>query len=198
MKAFMDRDFLLQTETARELYHAHAAKMPIIDYHCHISPQDILEDKRYDTITEVWLGGDHYKWRAMRSAGVPEYLITGDADPKDKFIAWAQTLPGLIGNPLYHWTHLELQRYFGITEPLSGKNAEEIYAHCNAVLAEPDMSVRGIIRKSGVKLICTTDDPIDKLDVHEAIAADPTFDTVVLPAFRPDKALRADKAEFAD
>lgn len=198
MKAFMDQDFLLQTKTARELYHAHAATMPIIDYHCHISPQDILEDKRYDTITEVWLGGDHYKWRAMRSAGVPEHLITGDADPKDKFIAWAQTLPGLIGNPLYHWTHLELQRYFGITEPLSGKNAEAIYAHCNAVLAQPDMSVRGIIRKSGVKLICTTDDPIDKLDVHEAIAADSTFDTVVLPAFRPDKALRADKAEFAD
>ena len=196
MKQFMDRDFLLGTDTAKTLYHDYAEAMPIVDYHCHISPYEILADKRYDTVTEVWLGGDHYKWRAMRSAGVPEQLITGDADPKDKFIAWAKTLPGLIGNPLYHWTHLELQRYFGITEPLSGKNAESVYDACNAVLAKPDMSVRGIIRRSGVKLLCTTDDPIDPLDAHDALAADGSFDTAVLPAFRPDKALRADKPIF--
>ena len=196
MKQFMDRDFLLGTDTARTLYHEFAEPMPILDYHCHISPYEILQDKRYETITEVWLGGDHYKWRAMRSAGVPEQLITGDADPKDKFVAWAKTLPGLIGNPLYHWTHLELQRYFGITEPLSGKNAEAVYDACNAVLHQPDMSVRGIIRKSGVRLICTTDDPVDALDAHAALSADDSFAPVVLPAFRPDKALRADKPVF--
>ena len=196
MKAFMDRDFLLATETAKTLFHGDAEGMPIIDYHCHISPYEILQDKRYDTITEVWLGGDHYKWRAMRSAGVPEALITGDADPREKFRAWAQTMPGLIGNPLYHWTHLELQRYFGIEEPLSGRNADAVYDACNAVLAREDMSVRGIIRKSGVRLICTTDDPVDPLDAHEALRREAGFETVVLPAFRPDKALRADKAAF--
>ena len=196
MKAFMDRDFLLESETAKTLFHDCAEGMPIIDYHCHISPYEILRDKRYDTITEVWLGGDHYKWRAMRSAGVPEELVTGNADPREKFRAWAQTLPGLIGNPLYHWTHLELQRYFGITEPLSGRNADEVYDACNEVLAREDMSVRGIIRKSGVRLICTTDDPVDPLDAHEALRGGTGFDTVVLPAFRPDKALRADKPVF--
>ena len=197
MKKFMDADFLLHTDTAKELFHKHAECMPIIDYHCHISPYEILADKRYDTITEVWLGGDHYKWRAMRSAGVPERLITGDADPKEKFLAWAATLPGLVGNPLYHWTHLELQRYFDIYEPLSAKNAAEVYDTCNAILAREDMSVRGMIRKSNVKLICTTDDPVDALDAHEALAAEGTFETAVLPAFRPDKALRVDKASFA-
>jgi len=196
MKPFMDENFLLDTETARNLYHDFAENLPIIDYHCHISPREILEDRRYNNITEVWLGGDHYKWRAMRSAGVPEALITGNADPKEKFLAWANTLPGLIGNPLYHWTHLELQRYFGITEPLSGKNAEAVYERCSEVLSRPEMSVRGIIRRSNVKLICTTDDPADDLDVHGALAGDNSFDTVVLPAFRPDKALRADKPTF--
>ena len=196
MKPFMNEDFLLGTETARKLYHDHAEKMPIIDYHCHINPMEIYEDKRYDTITEVWLGGDHYKWRAMRSCGVPERYITGDATPAEKFQKWAETIPNLIGNPLYHWTHLELQRYFGITEPLTGDNAMEIYETCNRILAQPDMSVRGIIRKSGVKLICTTDDPVDDLKVHELLAADPTAPAVVLPAFRPDKAMRADKPTF--
>ena len=196
MKPFMNEDFLLGTETARKLYHDHAEKMPIIDYHCHINPMEIYEDKRYDTITEVWLGGDHYKWRAMRSCGVPERYITGDATPAEKFQKWAETIPNLIGNPLYHWTHLELQRYFGITEPLTGDNAMEIYATCNRILAQPDMSVRGIIRKSGVKLICTTDDPVDDLKAHELLAADPTAPAVVLPAFRPDKAMRADKPTF--
>lgn len=196
MKPFMNEDFLLGTETARKLYHDHAEKMPVIDYHCHINPMEIYEDKRYDTITEVWLGGDHYKWRAMRSCGVPERYITGDATPAEKFQKWAETIPNLIGNPLYHWTHLELQRYFGITEPLTGDNAMEIYETCNRILAQPDMSVRGIIRKSGVKIICTTDDPVDDLKAHELLVADPTAPAVVLPAFRPDKAMRADKPTF--
>ncbi len=196
MTPFMNADFLLKSETARKLYHEHAEKMPIIDYHCHINPMEIYEDKRYATITEVWLGGDHYKWRAMRSCGVPERYITGDASPAEKFQKWGETMPNLIGNPLYHWTHLELQRYFGITEPLTGENAMEIYERCNAILQQPDMSVRGIIRASGVKLICTTDDPIDDLKAHELLAKDPTAPAVVLPAFRPDKAMRADKETF--
>ena len=196
MTPFMNADFLLKTETARKLYHDNAEKMPIIDYHCHINPMEIYEDKRYNSITEVWLGGDHYKWRAMRSNGVAEHYITGQASDAEKFQKWAETVPNLIGNPLYHWTHLELQRYFGITEPLNGENAMEIYEKCNAILAQPEMSDRGIIRKSGVKLICTTDDPVDDLKAHELLAADPTAPAVVLPAFRPDKAMRADKATF--
>ncbi len=206
MKPFMDKDFLLSTDTAKTLYHEHAAKMPIIDYHCHINPMEIALDKQYKTITEIWLGGkmedgsyfgDHYKWRLMRSNGVPEQLVTGDADPEDKFVAWARTLPNAIGNPLYHWTNLELQRYFGVTEALNEKNAREIYRHCNEILATKEMSVRGIIEKSNVKLICTTDDPIDTLKPHELIKADPTCKVKVLPAFRPDKAMRIDKPEFA-
>ncbi len=196
MTPFMNADFLLKSETAKKLYHDYAEKMPIIDYHCHINPMEIYEDKRYATITEVWLGGDHYKWRAMRSCGVPEKYITGDASPAEKFQKWGETMPNLIGNPLYHWTHLELQRYFGITEPLTGENAMEIYEKCNAILQQPDMSVRGIIRASGVKLICTTDDPVDDLKAHELLAKDPAAPAVVLPAFRPDKAMRADKATF--
>lgn len=197
MKPFLDKDFLLSSDTARTLYHDHAAKMPIIDYHCHIKPMEIAADRRYDSITDVWLGGDHYKWRAMRSCGVPERCITGDADPEEKFVAWAKTVQTLIGNPLYHWTHLELQRYFDISEPLTAKNAKAVYRACNEVLARPDMSVRGIIDRSNVKLICTTDDPIDDLAAHELIAADPTCRVAVLPAFRPDKAMRADKPGFA-
>lgn len=196
MTPFMNEDFLLKTPTAKTLYHTYAAKMPIIDYHCHINPKEIYEDRRYSTITEIWLGGDHYKWRAMRSCGVPEYYITGNATPAEKFQKWAETIPMLIGNPLYHWTHLELQRYFNIYEPLTGENAMEIYEKCNAMLASPDMSVRNIIRKSGVKLICTTDDPIDDLESHRLLAEDPDAPAVVLPAFRPDKAMRADKATF--
>ncbi len=196
MMPFMNQDFLLKSEAARKLYHEHAAQVPVIDYHCHINPQEIFEDKRYNTITEVWLGGDHYKWRAMRSCGVAERYITGDASPAEKFQKWAETIPNLIGNPLYHWTHLELQRYFGIYEPLTGDNAMEIYEKCNAILAQPDMSARGIIAKSNVKLVCTTDDPIDDLNWHEKMANDPTMPAVVLPAFRPDKAMRADKPTF--
>lgn len=196
MTPFMNQDFLLKTETARRLYHDYAEKMPILDYHCHIDPMEIYEDRRYKTVTEVWLGGDHYKWRAMRTWGVEEYYITGDAPPAEKFQKWAETVPNLIGNPLYHWTHLELQRYFGIYEPLTGDNAMEIYEKCNTILARPDMSVRGILRKSNVQLICTTDDPVDDLKAHALLAADPTAPAVVLPAFRPDKAMRADKATF--
>lgn len=196
MKKFMDENFLLQSKTSQRLYHEFAADMPIIDYHCHIDPAEIADDRRYDTITQLWLGGDHYKWRAMRSAGVPEKCITGGASDKDKFIAWAGTLPGLIGNPLYHWTHLELQRYFGVHEPLCADNAERVYDLCNERLADESLSVRGIIESSRVKLICTTDDPLSTLEEHKKIAADPGVAAAVLPAFRPDKALRADKAGF--
>ena len=198
MSKFMNKDFLLKSKAAKRLYHNHAEKMPVIDYHCHINPMEIYEDKRYATITEVWLGGDHYKWRALRSCGVPEYYITGDATPAEKFQKWGESMPNLIGNPMYHWTHLELQRYFGIKEPLNGENAMEIYAKCNEILARPDMTVRGIIRKSNVELICTTDDPVDDLKAHELLAADPTSPAVVLPTFRPDKAMFADKPTFPE
>ena len=197
MKKFLDKDFLLDTPTARTLYHGHAAKMPIIDYHCHINPRDIAEDRRYKTITEVWLGGDHYKWRQMRTCGFPESEITGASDPFVTFKAWAETLPRLIGNPLYHWTYLELKNYFGITEQLDGKSAKRIYDKCNKVLARKSMSVRGIIEQSNVKLICTTDDPVDTLEWHDRIAADKTCKVKVLPAFRPDKAFNVDKKPFA-
>ena len=196
MRAFMDKDFLLKSETAKRLYHDHAAKMPIIDYHCHIDPKDIYEDRRFSSITQVWLGGDHYKWRAMRSCGVAEQYITGDAPLDQKFQKWAETIPNLIGNPLYHWTHLELQRYFDIYEPLTGDNAMEVYEKCDQILAKPEMSARGLIKRSNVKLLCTTDDPADDLKYHEMMAQDPTMPAVVLPAFRPDKAMRADKPDF--
>ena len=196
MKPFMDRDFLLNSDTAKTLYHEHASQMPIVDYHCHIDPAEILHKRQYDNITQVWLGGDHYKWRAMRYHGVAEYYITGQADPAEKFQKWAEVVAQLIGNPLYHWTHLELQRYFGVTEPLNGRSAMEIYEHCNKML--PQLTVPDIIRKSNVKLICTTDDPVDSLRTHELLAADPEAPAVVLPAFRPDKAMRADKPTFPD
>ena len=199
MKKFLDADFLLETTAAKRLYHGYAAKMPIIDYHCHIDPRDIAEDRRYRTITEVWLGGDHYKWRQMRTCGVPEADITGakDTDPFRTFLAWAKTLPRLVGNPLYHWTYLELKNYFGVTEALNERSAARIYAKCNRVLARRDMSVRGIIRRSGVRLICTTDDPCDTLEWHDRIAADSTCEVKVLPAFRPDRAFNVDKPTFA-
>ena len=206
MKPFMDQDFLLETGTAQKLFHGYAEKTPIIDYHCHIDPNQIADDARPANITELWLGGrtpssgyfgDHYKWRLMRSAGVAEKFITGDAAPEEKFAAWAGALQGAVGNPLYHWTHLELQRYFGITEPLTKKNASYIYNACNQRLSQPDMSVRGIIKQSNVKLICTTDDPVDDLNAHAKIAADKSCEVTVLPAFRPDKAMRVDKPTFA-
>ena len=166
-KPFMDKDFLLDNDTARRLYHQHAAKMPIIDYHCHIDPREIYEDKVFRDMTEIWLGGDHYKWRALRSDGVNEHYITGDASPYEKFEHWAKVLPRMIGNQLYHWTHLELQRYFGISEPLGPSSAQAIWEKGNALL--PGLSARTIIKKSGVKAICTTDDPVDDLKWHRLI-----------------------------
>ena len=197
MKAFMDKDFLLSTETAKTLYHEYAAKMPVLDYHCHINPQEIAEDRKFDNITQVWLGGDHYKWRQMRSNGVEEKYITGGATDREKFQKWAETLPKLIGNPLYHWSHLELQKYFGYTGYLNGETAEEVWNLCNEKLHQDSMSVRNIIRQSNVTLICTTDDPVDTLEWHQKIAADDTFDVQVLPAWRPDKAMNVEKPTFA-
>lgn len=195
MKPFMDQDFLLTTETAKKLYHEVAEKMPIIDYHCHISPQDIAEDRKFDNISQVWLGGDHYKWRLMRANGVTEDTVTGPADGREKFRAFAEVMPKLIGNPMYHWSHLELQRAFGIMEPLTPDNADEIYDRCNEQLK--NYSARQLMEKFDVKAICTTDDPIDDLHWHDQMAADETFKIKVLPAYRPDKAVNVDKAGFA-
>jgi len=188
MTPFIHDDFLLQTETAKRLYHDFAEKMPIIDYHCHLSPQEIAEDQRWETITQIWLGGDHYKWRAMRTNGVSEDYCTGDAGDWEKFEKWVETLEASYRNPLYHWSHLELSRYFGIKEVLTLENAREVYDKCNALLATPEFSARGLIRKSGVNVICTTDDPVDDLRWHRQIRED-GFETIVLPAWRPDKAM---------
>lgn len=196
MKQFMDKDFLLSTETAKKLYHEHAAAVPVLDYHCHINPAEIANNRKFDNIAQVWLGGDHYKWRQMRSNGVEERYITGDASDREKFQKWAETLEKAIGNPLYHWSHLELQRYFGYTGALNTETAEEVWNLCNAKLQEDSMSVRNIIKQSGVTLICTTDDPIDSLEWHQQIAADDTFDVQVLPAWRPDKAMNIEKVDY--
>lgn len=198
MKKFMDQDFLLSTETAKILYHEYAEKTPILDYHCHINPQEIAEDRHFENITQVWLGGDHYKWRQMRSNGVEERYITGDATDREKFQKWAETLEKAIGNPLYHWSHLELKQYFGYEGDLNGDTAEEVWNLCNAKLAQPEMSARGIMKASGVTLICTTDDPIDDLRWHKVIKEDETFDIQVLPAWRPDRAVSIEKPDFAD
>lgn len=198
MKPFMDENFLLNNETAVKLYHDYAKNMPIFDYHCHLSPKEIAENKRYKNITEVWLGGDHYKWRAMRSNGVDEKYITGDAPDKEKFMKWAETMPKCIGNPLYHWTHLELKRYFGIDKLLSPETAEEIWEKCNEMLQRDEFTARGLIERSNVKALCTTDDPTDTLEHHIAIANDKTFKVKVLPAFRPDKSFNIEKDGFVD
>ena len=198
MKAFMDEDFLLSTPTARKLFHDYAENTPVLDYHCHINPKEIAQDRKFDNITQVWLGGDHYKWRFMRSCGVDERYITGDASDKEKFMKWAEVLGKAIGNPLYHWSHLELQRYFGCRKPLNRNTAEEIWELCNAKLAEDSMSVRNLIRQSNVTLICTTDDPIDTLEWHDVIAADESFEVQVLPAWRPDKAMNIEKPDYTD
>ncbi|HPU21673.1 MAG TPA: glucuronate isomerase [Thermoclostridium caenicola] len=198
MSRFIHEDFLLQNETARILYHEYAAHLPIIDYHCHLDPGEIARDKRFRNITEVWLGGDHYKWRAMRTNGVEENAVTGNAPDKEKFLKWAETVPYLIGNPLYHWTHLELKRYFDIDLLLGPDTAEAIWEHCNKRLSEPDFSARGIIRKSRVEVICTTDDPVDTLEYHKQLQFDPTFDVKVLPTFRPDRAVNIEKPDFRD
>lgn len=198
MKPFLNEDFLLQNSTAAELYHDYAKKMPIYDYHCHLSPQEIAEDKTYKNITELWLGGDHYKWRAMRSNGIDEKYITGDAPDKDKFFKWSETLPGCIGNPLYHWTHLELKRYFGINEQLSLDTAEDIWNKCNEMLSGKEFTARSLIRRSNVRVLCTTDDPADTLEHHQTLANDRGYDIKVLPAFRPDKALNITAPGFID
>lgn len=194
MKAFMDKDFLLQTDVAKELYHNHAAKMPIFDYHCHINPKEIAEDKQFKNITEIWLYGDHYKWRGMRTNGVDERYCTGDASDWEKFEKWAETVPHTLRNPLYHWTHLELKRFFGVEKLLSPETAKEIWDACNARLQTPEYSCRGIIKMANVHTICTTDDPIDSLEYHRAIKAD-GFETNVLPAWRPDKAMAVENTK---
>jgi glucuronate isomerase len=191
---FIHDDFLLETPQARRLYHGHAAALPIIDYHCHLSPQEIADDLRWPDITALWLGGDHYKWRAMRAAGVDEQFITGDASPWEKFEKYAQTMPKLLRNPLYHWSHLELARFFGIEDHLLGPDtARDIFEACNAKLQQPDFSARGLMKRSRVEVVCTTDDPADSLEHHRAIAADGSFDIRVLPTWRPDKALVIDQ-----
>jgi glucuronate isomerase len=191
MKAFLNEDFLLQSPTAQTLYHDFAAKMPIIDYHNHLVPQQIAEDKQFDNITQIWLYGDHYKWRAMRAHGVNEKYITGNASDEEKFMKWAETVPYTMRNPLYHWTHLELQRYFGVTELLNQDSAKRIYDHCSALLRTKEYSVRNLLLKMNVKALCTTDDPIDNLAYHKQIAAS-GFEIKVLPTFRPDKAMGVD------
>jgi glucuronate isomerase len=198
MKDFMGENFFLENETAVKLYNDYAKDMPILDYHCHLSPKEIAENKRYRNITEIWLGGDHYKWRAMRINGIDEKYITGDSEDKEKFMKWAETMPYCIGNPLYHWTHLELRRYFGIDAILSRDTADKIWDKCNEMLQKDEFTAKNLIRRSNVKVICTTDDPTDSLEYHEMIAKDKTFDVKVLPAFRPDKGINIEKAGFAD
>ena len=208
MKAFNDSVFLLETQTARHLYHDYAAKMPLCDYHCHLNPRQIYEDHRFNNIVEVWLGGqnpdgsyagDHYKWRLMRSNGVEEAYITGSKPAYERFLKFAETLEMAIGNPMYHWCHLELKNFFGITEPLTTESAPRIWEHCNKLLQEdPDTTARGLIRKANVAFIGTTDDPIDSLEWHEKLAKDPTMDCIVGPSYRPDKAVNIHKAGWQE
>ena len=197
MKNFMDSDFLLQTDTAKMLYHDAAETMPIFDYHNHLNQKAILEDSQMDNLTQVWLGGDHYKWRAMRAMGVPEELITGNGSDYDKFLAWARTIENSIGNPLYHWTHLELQRYFGITAPLSEATAKQIWDSANEQMRSKEFSVRNLILRQNVKYMCTTDDPADDLEAHKALKNE-NFGCTVLPTFRPEKAMAIEKPGYAD
>ena len=196
-RKYMDKDFLLDTDAARELYHRHAEKMPIIDYHCHLPPREIAEDKRWTDIAQVWLGGDHYKWRQMRSNGVDERFVTGDAPWHDKFVKFAETMERLVRNPLFDWSHLELSRYFGVNERLCGASAERIWKKCNAKLKEKGFSARGLMKKSNVKVVCTTDDPDDDLRWHDRISK--TFKGVkVLPTWRPDRILKEAVAKRKD
>ena len=196
MKSFMDKDFLLSTETAKHLYHDYAENQPIIDYHCHLDPREIYENRQFENMTQVWLGGDHYKWRLMRSAGVEEQYITGDASDREKFQKWAETLGLAIGNPLYHWSHLELRSYFGYDGILNGDTAEEVWQLGNEKLKT--LSARRLVESSGVKALCTTDDPADSLEWHKKIAEDKSFGVQVLPSFRPDKALGIEKADYVN
>jgi glucuronate isomerase len=194
MKEFLDENFILQNDTAQKLYHEHAKTLPIIDYHCHIPPKDIAEDRKFDTLTRIWLEGDHYKWRAMRANGIDEEYITGKASDFEKFQKWAETVPHVMKNPLYHWTHMELLRPFGIKKILKPETAKEIYDECTAKLQTAEFSCRGIIRQMNVEVVCTTDDPIDTLEYHQKIKRD-GFEKKVLPAWRPDKAMAVENPE---
>ena len=199
MKAFMDKDFLLQTDAAKELYHEHAAKMPIIDYHCHLIPKMVAENKRFDSIAQIWLMGDHYKWRAMRSNGVPERYCTGsDTTDWEKFEKWAETVPYTFRNPLYHWTHLELKTAFGIEKRLNPETAKEIYDKCNDLIKnDPKFTPRGLMEHYHVEVVCTTDDPVDSLEYHDIVAADKSCKTRMIPAWRPDAAMNIEAATWA-
>ncbi|WP_460923544.1 glucuronate isomerase [Pontibacter brevis] len=192
--SFLDENFLLQTKTAQRLYHEHAKNMPIIDYHCHLSPEAIASDRKFDNLTQIWLEGDHYKWRAMRTNGIPERYCTGDANDYAKFEKWAETVPYTVRNPLYHWTHMELKRPFGVEKILKPQTAREIYNTCTDMLQSDEYSVRGILRQMNVEVICTTDDPIDSLEHHQKIKAD-DFGIQVLPTFRADKVLAIENQE---
>lgn len=191
MKTFMDENFVLDTETAQKLYHTYSAQLPIIDYHCHLSPKEVAENKSFDNLTQAWLYGDHYKWRAMRTNGVKERFCTGDASDWEKFEKWAETVPQTLRNPLYHWTHLELKHFFGINTLLSPKTARDIYEEASAKLRTPEFSARELMRKSNVEMVCTTDDPIDSLEYHAQVKRE-DFEIKVLPAWRPDKAMAAE------
>lgn len=194
MKEFLDKNFILENKTAEKLYHDHAAKMPIIDYHCHLPTEDIASDRKFENLTKIWLNGDHYKWRAMRTNGVDENFITGDADDFTKFQKWAETVPHTMRNPLYHWTHMELQRPFGVHQILNGESAKAIYDTCTAQLQKDDFSCRGLLNQFNVEVVCTTDDPIDSLEHHKAIK-ESGFNVQVLPTFRPDKAMAVEDPE---
>jgi len=195
MKAFLDSNFLLDTPTAERLYHEYAKQMPIIDYHCHLPPNEIAEDKQFENLTQIWLYGDHYKWRAMRTNGVAEQFITGNASDYEKYEKWAATLPYTLRNPLYHWSHLELSRYFGVNKLLNPNTAKEIYESCTTALQTPEYSVRNLIRKMNVEVIGTTDDPTDDLAYHQVIK-DSGFEIKVAPTFRPDKAILIQNQNF--
>ena len=194
MKEFMDENFILKTLTAQNLYHQHAKKQPIIDYHCHLSPKDIAENRQFKNLTEIWLEGDHYKWRAMRANGIDEKFITGTASDEEKFKKWAETVPYTMRNPLYHWTHLELMRPFGISKILKPETANEIYDECTAKLQKPEFSVQGILKQMSVEVICTTDDPIDTLEHHQKIKND-GLGIKVYPTWRPDKSMAVDNSQ---
>ena len=198
MKTFMGRNFLLSNEKAKELYHEFAEDMPIIDYHCHLDPKEIYEDKRFSDIAEVWLGGDHYKWRLMRAAGVPERYITGDAPGREKFRMYAETLEKAIGNPLYHWSHLELKRYFGYEGVLNGETAETVWQLAEEKLQDERFSARNLIRRSDVDVICTTDDPADTLEYHKLLREDRMVEFKVYPTFRPDKAVNIENTGYPE
>ncbi len=193
MKEFLDENFLLETNTAAKLYHDYAKSKPIIDYHCHLPQQDVASDRIFNDLTEIWLEGDHYKWRAMRTNGVDEKYCTGDASNIEKFKKWAETVPYTMRNPLYHWTHLELQRYFGIRKLLNKNTAEEIYEEASEMLRKPDFSAKNILHKMKVEVVCTTDDPVDDLKYHKELK-DSGFDVSILPTFRPDKAMAVENA----